>query len=395
MIRRVEWVLLLLLLVSCGGPPARDVISNGGPMTPGTGPPSQPSASMTATEVPASLPTTVVAASAFNEHASPLDEDANPGYLDAEVLDQGPVPPLQAAAFLTVTVQVGDTLLGLALEYGVPMAAIQLQNELGSSTVVRLEDRLVIPSRSAWEGAAPFWIVHVVSEGETLSDIGQAYGLTVTQLQGANGLADADRLGIGETLILPLADFPVARTTRPTVVPLPVPSPVSTSAPVLAATPVGALVPADPLEAEAPPPNEIVPPPAGVSAWSYETVRLMNEVRAAHGLPPLAYNETLARAAQIQADDCAGRVGCSHTGSDGSTIKERVLRVGYQPASWAECWALRLTPQGAIDIWMDEVPPNDPHRRTLLTTWLTEVGIGIAEASWGYYFIAVFGRPQR
>jgi uncharacterized protein YkwD len=121
----------------------------------------------------------------------------------------------------------------------------------------------------------------------------------------------------------------------------------------------------------------------------------MNEVRAAHGLPPLAYNETLARAAQVQANDCAARGSCSHTGSDGSTIKERILRVGYDPASWAECWAIRPTPQEAIDIWMDEEPPNDPHRRTLLTTWLTEVGIGVAEAHWGYYFIADFGKPLR
>jgi uncharacterized protein YkwD len=43
---------------------------------------------------------------------------------------------------------------------------------------------------------------------------------------------------------------------------------------------------------------------------------------------------------------------------------------------------------------MDEEPPNDPHRRTLLTTWFTEIGVGVAETTWGYYFIADFGRPQ-
>jgi len=40
------------------------------------------------------------------------------------------------------------------------------------------------------------------------------------------------------------------------------------------------------------------------------------------------------------------------------------------------------------------VPPNDPHRRTLLTTWLSEIGVGVAQTSWGYYFIADFGRPR-
>ncbi len=123
-------------------------------------------------------------------------------------------------------------------------------------------------------------------------------------------------------------------------------------------------------------------------------MRLINEVRAAYGLGPLAYNETLALAAQGQANDCAQRGWCSHTGSDGSNIKTRILRAGYDPASWAECWAQRQTPQGAVDIWMDEVPPNDPHRRTLLTTWLSEIGVGVAQTSWGYYFIADFGRPR-
>jgi hypothetical protein len=42
---------------------------------------------------------------------------------------------------------------------------------------------------------------------------------------------------------------------------------------------------------------------------------------------------------------------------------------------------------------MDEEPPNDPHRRMMVHTWFTEVGVGIAKASWGYYFIADFGRP--
>ncbi len=59
------------------------------------------------------------------------------------------------AQFVTVTVQSGDTLLGLALAHGVPMAAIQLQNDLGNSTIVQLGQSLVIPPPSAWAGASP------------------------------------------------------------------------------------------------------------------------------------------------------------------------------------------------------------------------------------------------
>jgi uncharacterized protein YkwD len=41
---------------------------------------------------------------------------------------------------------------------------------------------------------------------------------------------------------------------------------------------------------------------------------------------------------------------------------------------------------------MNEVPPNDPHRRTLLSTYLTHIGIGVVQTGWGYYFVADFGR---
>jgi hypothetical protein len=44
---------------------------------------------------------------------------------------------------------------------------------------------------------------------------------------------------------------------------------------------------------------------------------------------------------------------------------------------------------------MDEVPPDDWHRRTLLSTWVTEIGVAVVPTGRGdYYFIADFGRPN-
>jgi uncharacterized protein YkwD len=280
-------------------------------------------------------------------------------------------------------VQPGDTLLGIAMQYQVPMAAIQLQNHKGDSITVRTGEQLQIPAPAAWVGSTPYWIIYQVNAGDTLSEIAKACDLSMAEIEAANGFSASDPIYAGQLLVLPLSNLAVARALDPT--PLPA---TPTSAPTAAIaettptpTPVLTLPPA-------------TAPPADIAAWPYETVRIMNEVRASYDLPPLAYNETLAQAAQAHANDCAERGWCSHTGSDGSDIKQRILRVGYNPASWAECWAQRQTPQGAIDIWMDEIPPNDPHRRTLLTTWFTEVGIGIAKTSWGYYFIADFGKPR-
>jgi len=297
--------------------------------------------------------------------------------------DSAPTPtkPLPVTSGLVEhTVQPGDTLLGLATTYDVPMAAIQLQNGMGDSTVVQVGQVLAIPPRAGWEGASRFWVVHVVEAGETLVGIARNYGLKAETIETANGLTDADLIVIGQELVLPLDAPAVTQASTPVHIPtpsLPAPSPPHPTA-------------ASPTASPAP---TAAPPPADVSAWPHETARLINEVRARHGLGPLAYNETLALAAQAHANDCARRGWCSHTGSDGSDIKTRILRAGYDPAGWAECWAQRQTPQGAVDIWMDEVPPNDPHRRTLLTTWLSEIGVGVAQTSWGYYFIADFGRP--
>lgn len=303
------------------------------------------------------------------------------------------------------TVVPGDTILGLALNYGVPIAVIQLQNDLGNSIMLHAGEVLEIPPAVGWEGASPFWAVYEVQSGDVLSTIAAHYGFDVATLQSVNGLADADLLSVGQALILPLtapADVVLASNRAPaTAAPLPTATPIPQA--VAAAAPV---VPADtpstPVDVPAPTDVPVVatvaPPllPADVAGFPAEIFRLINAERAAFGLTPLAWNVTLARAAQLHADDCYARGWCGHTGSDGSTMKERIIRQGYDPVRWSECWAWYGTPEMAVAMWMDEVPPNDPHRRTILSTWLTEVGVGVVPAAEGrgYYFIADFGTPR-
>jgi uncharacterized protein YkwD len=266
------------------------------------------------------------------------------------------------------------------------MAAIQLENEMGESTVVQAGQTLTIPSKEAWEGASPFWIIHDVKPNETLIGIARAYDLDVERLQTVNGLDDADRITVGQQLILPL-NGPAA---PPTPIPTDPPQPTATPPPTATASPTATTATAASATAT---PRPEAPPPTDLASWPQEIARLINEVRAQHGLPAFTYDQTLEQAAQAHANDCAQRGWCSHTGSDGTNSKARILRAGYDASGWAECWAQTQAPQRAVDIWMDETPPNDPHRRTLLSDWLSEVGIGISEADWGYYIIADFGRP--
>ena len=121
-----------------------------------------------------------------------------------------------------------------------------------------------------------------------------------------------------------------------------------------------------------------------------EIWRQINGERDRQGLYQLAYNEKLALAAQWHAEDCSQRGSCSHTGSDGSDESVRVQRAGYQ-GTVDESWAMAASPGDAVFWWLDQVPPNDWHRRMLLSDRLKEVGVGVAPAGYGHYFIAVFG----
>jgi uncharacterized protein YkwD len=132
------------------------------------------------------------------------------------------------------------------------------------------------------------------------------------------------------------------------------------------------------------------PPPPDVADWPGELARLINEVRAQQGLPSLTYDETLALAAQRHANDCSQHDSCSSTGSD---LETRLLQVGYQAVAADQSWAMSPSPQEAMDWWLAQEAPDDWPRQMMLSGVYTEAGVGVAPASWGYYFVVVFGQP--
>ena len=50
--------------------------------------------------------------------------------------------------------------------------------------------------------------VHIVVAGDTLSAVGEQYGVTVDELLAANGLDNPNLIYIGQTLVIPGADAP-------------------------------------------------------------------------------------------------------------------------------------------------------------------------------------------
>lgn len=118
----------------------------------------------------------------------------------------------------------------------------------------------------------------------------------------------------------------------------------------------------------------------------------INRERTSRGMIPYAVSAQLTAAAQAHANDVM-RTGIeSHTGSDGSTVRDRVQRVGYGAYSWGfrvgENWARYVDVPTAMQMWMN----SPPHTHNILHPVYREFGVGIAPyKSGGFIYVVDFG----
>lgn len=70
-------------------------------------------------------------------------------------------------------------------------------------------------SDGAGNAAAPAGTVHRVSQGESLSRIAKRYGTTSAQIAKANGIANPDRIAVGQTLVIAANPAPTTSPTTP------------------------------------------------------------------------------------------------------------------------------------------------------------------------------------
>ncbi len=134
-------------------------------------------------------------------------------------------------------------------------------------------------------------------------------------------------------------------------------------------------------------------PTGGVSAeaWVSSMLARVNAERANAGLGPLQLCGNLGTAAQRHSDDQAARSVMSHTGSNGSTMAQRVQAAGY--VGWnalAENVAAgQPTVDSVVSAWMGSAG----HRANLLSATYVHVGFGRATSSSGTpYWTQDFGR---
>lgn len=121
-----------------------------------------------------------------------------------------------------------------------------------------------------------------------------------------------------------------------------------------------------------------------------QVLDLVNAERAARGLPAMVADQRLDLAAQRHSDDQAAMRRMSHTGSDGSTMVQRIDRVGFPWRSAAENVAYGYPSASAVMAgWMN----STGHRLNILGP-NTHIGVGLAYGTDGLaYWTQVFATP--
>jgi len=136
------------------------------------------------------------------------------------VVESAPVTQLTAAADISVqsvpangeyTIQGGDTLLGIAIRFGLDWQDIALANTMQEDDLLQIGQVIRLPIVNSGGadpaantgGAVAGKKTHVIRTGETLWTISARYAVAWQDIAAVNGLGEYDMLQIGQELKLP------------------------------------------------------------------------------------------------------------------------------------------------------------------------------------------------
>ena len=143
----------------------------------------------------------------------------------------------------------------------------------------------------------------------------------------------------------------------------------------------------------APEPEPVAPPPPPTTvpartakvggSLAAAVVTLANAERAKAGLGALAVDARLTAAANAHSADQAATNRMDHTGSDGSTMADRVNASGYRWRALGENVAVGYQDAASVMTgWMKSAG----HRKNILTPGFTAIGVAVAAAGDGTYY---------
>ncbi len=105
----------------------------------------------------------------------------------------------------------------------------------------------------------------------------------------------------------------------------------------------------------------------------------INKARARQGVPALKFDSKLNCAAELHAKDVGPKQICSHTGTDGSDVGERLSRCGYNGWQWAENIACgQRSASEAVQAWHKSAG----HAHNMYNPEYTHVGLAMVNNYW-------------
>lgn len=124
---------------------------------------------------------------------------------------------------------------------------------------------------------------------------------------------------------------------------------------------------------------------SSVIAFENEVIRLVNEVRAEHGLQALTANWELSRVARYKSQDMADNRYFSHTSPTYGSPFQMIKNFGLSYRTAGENIAYgQSTPQAVVSAWMN----SSGHRANILNSSYTQIGVGYVAN--GHYWTQMF-----
>ncbi len=151
-------------------------------------------------------------------------QDPNALSVGDQLLIPGYVPPAAASDAVTTgadgtapaaetggdafthAVKSGETLSGIAQQYGISAASLAAANNISVGDVIRIGQELVIPGLSRQAAIEASATRHTVAAGESLSTIAQQYGVSTAALMAFNDITDPNKILVGQVLLIPPAE---------------------------------------------------------------------------------------------------------------------------------------------------------------------------------------------
>ena len=128
---------------------------------------------------------------------------------------------------------------------------------------------------------------------------------------------------------------------------------------------------------------------ASLSAQELTAGNLLNSDRARYNLPPLAIDPELCRIARIKSEDMRDNQYFAHTSPVYGDVRRMLTQFGYSYTAAGENIAHHATAEKAQAAFLS----SPGHRKNIMSTAYTKVGIGIAVDQSGYvYLTQIFAR---